>query len=410
MIKNRLDENNIWFVIKPEFAANSGEIKLEALSFSLSEQNILTELLVKKYNFFDKNGMNTDAIKQYVAVERESQISRIKDSLSVVKVQQDAVDKMNIRVGANGVIVRNPNNEVIGKFIPGNTKAAVSDKNPVIIKDKAGNTIAFIISLGASKSVVATYDNNVFDVPTSLNITFELNTKYYEDIAKYLAVREYMKGQPNSILIKSPPPPPPPLTKEEVEADLKRRTEVEGTLTLNDGSIITGNFKFDYRQTPDGYVAPQGSIVDTDAGTIIFYWYQDAKGKNTRKKYSVKEASSFHINQPDETYDVVTYKDDILTNSLRTGSINIGSLMNAKSQKFMLRLLVTEKACLYIYEGDYFLLKPGSESAVSGKILTPNALATFAKDCPEVAQKAKDGQYKDEESYIQFVKDYTGCM
>jgi len=123
-----------YFMVKPNFAKDTAEIKMEYLYFTLSEHNALTDLLIKKYNFFDKNGMNIDNIKKYVSTEQEAQIPIIQENIRAEKRLKNEMEKMNIRVQADGTIVKTQN-EVIGKFIAPNPRFFVSKQNPIIIKD-----------------------------------------------------------------------------------------------------------------------------------------------------------------------------------------------------------------------------------------------------------------------------------
>ena len=235
---------------------------------------------------------------------------------------------------------------------------------------------------------------------------------YYKNIAEALALREYLKGQRNSYILQKAEYNQMQKDRAEArEADLREKTEVEGVLTLKNGSKIEGTFRYEYRQTPEGKVAPEGSIADLDAGKIIFHLYQDQKGKNKVKKYGVKEVFTFYMNEA-EIYESVTYKSgNRLKAATSGGSLDVVKLLGgSKTQKFLLQLAVTEKARLYFSDGEYILMKPGSEDAVVGRTLSADDLSKFASDCSGISEKITNNEYgNDANSYIQFVTDYTNC-
>jgi hypothetical protein len=423
MIKYYLGEGNLFFVMRPDFVKDTAEIKMEYLYFTLNEQNALTDLLVKKYHFFDKNGMNMNAVNEYLSAGHEPQIPKI---LKQIQEQKQAEQKqkqteeelkrivsdMNIRVADNGAITTG-RGEPAGSFLPApNPNEAISRNNPIVVKDEAGNIMANVTKSIGFDATVATYDKNTFECKTRWSYDKKNPNSYYREIAEFLALKEYLKGQRNSFLIKkaeyAEKQKEASIAKEAV---LKEKTEVEGILTLKDGTEIKGAFRFDYRQTKEGKIAPEGSIADLDAGKIIFHLYQDEKGKNKIKKYGVKEVSTFYISD-NEIYESVTYKGNRLKDATSGGELNVGKLLGGnKVQKFLLRMAVTEKARLYFYGDEYILMKPNSEDAVTGKTLGTPDLKKFASDCPDVSHKITDNQYgKDEKAYLQLVEDYTKCF
>lgn len=425
MVRYNLGEDKLYFVVRPDFRKDTAEIKMQYLYFTLNEQNALTDLLIKKYQFIDKNGINTNAINEYLSAERELQIplilQRIQEEKRAAQNQKQAeeeqkriVNNMNIRVANNGEITKGFSTG-IGSFVPApNPNMNISPDNRIIIKDKSGNIIAAVTSGGAAiddfTAKILTYDKNTFEVRES----YDKNnpTQFYQKIAEFLALKEYLEGQPNSYAVKKTE-----FDKVQAEAtaareaEVKEKTEVEGILTLKDGTKVEGTFLFNYRQTKEGKVAPEGSIVDLDAGKIIFYLYKDEKGKNKGKKYGVKEVATFYISDK-EIYESVTYKKgNRLKEATSGGSLDVGKLLgSSKTQKFLLRVAMTDKARLYFCDGEYILMKPDSEDAITGKTLDSEDLAKFTSDCPGISQKAANKEYNNGgSSYIQLVEDYTKC-
>ena len=422
LVRYYFEPDNLFFVLKPNFVADTAEIKMQYLSFTLNEQNGLTDLLIKKYNFFDKNGMNTQVIKEYLSAGNEQQIPLILQKKQdeklaeqmqkqSVEAQKQVVKNMDISVSYGEIRIRR--NEHAGRFDPvPDSNVAISRDNPITIRDEAQNVIANIIANKDLNSTIITYDKKTFDIKTENRYDKARPDFYYREIAEFLAFNEYLKGQNNSyILVKSAYNQMQKERAEERKADLKEKTEVEGILTLKNGTKIDGNFKFDYRQTREGKVAPEGSIADLDAGKIIFHISKDNKGKDKVKKYGVKDVATFYINDG-EIYESVTYKSGnrfksaIAGNSLDVGKLLVGN----KAQRFLLQLAVTDKARLYFYEGEYLLMKPDSEDAIAGKTLDTAELAKFTSDCPIISQKVANNEYNNGgNSYIQLVEDYTKC-
>jgi len=432
MIRYYLGENKTFFALRPNFVKDTAEIKLEFLYFTLNEQSGLTDLLIKKYNFFDKNGMNINAIKDYVSTPRESLISLAKQQIQERKQseqmqkQSEEQQKQNVRsmgiiVNRNGEIISGPN--IMGYFVPlPNPNLDISPDNRIVIKDEAGNVIAAVTAgsgaINGFQATVLTYDNNTFKCDVRRAYDKGNPVLFYNEIANFLALKEYLKGQSNSYVIKKAEfdqiqkaqAQEQQQRNQERAADIAERTTVAGILTLKDGTKIPSTFRFNYRQTDEGKVAPEGSITDLDAGKIIFYLYKDEKGKDKIKKYSVKDVDTFFIND-EEVYESVTYKGNLLKDAMAKGSLDVGKLMGGnKTQKFLLRLAVTDKARLYYYDGEYILMKPGSEDAIVGKTLKAADLVKFTSDCPAISQKIADKSYNTEEnSYKQLVEEYTKC-
>ena len=422
MVSYDLGQDNLFFVMRPDFAKDTAEIKMEYLYFTLNQQNALTDLLVKKYNFFDKNGMNMSALNEYLSAEYEQQIplilQRKQNQKQAEEEQKQMVLDMDIRVTGNGLITMN-RGKAAGRFVPAlNSKMTVNQNNPIIIEDESGNVTAKITTSGGAindfNTTVVTYDNNTFEFRTKSSYDKDHPAPYYINVAEFLASKEYLKGQRNSYLMKKAEADQMRVAAAENqkvrEAELKAKTEVEGILTLKDGTKIEGTFRFSYRQTNEGRVASEGSIVDLDAGKIIFYLYQDEKGKSKVKKYGVKEVSTFYINDR-EVYESVTYKKgNRLQEAISGGELNVGKLLGGnKTQKFLLRLAVTNKARLYFCDGEHILMKPGSEDAIVGKTLNTADLVKFVSGCPEISQKTANNDYNNTNSYMQLVKDYTDC-
>ena len=395
---------------------------MQYLYFTMNEQSGLTDLLVKKYHFFDKNGMNINAINEFLTAGTKQQIPIILQHKQEQQLaqqtqkqaearQKQIVGNMNIRV-FNGKIELSKG-EPAGSFVPApNPNGTISPDNPILVMDEANNVIARVIACKDFNATVVTYDKNTFEVKSTNRYDKNYLDIYYSGIAETLAMNEYLKGQHNSYLVQKAEYNQMEKERTEArEADRKEKTEVQGVLTLKDGTKVSGAFRFEYRQTPEGRIAREGSINDLDAGKIIYYLYQDEKGKNKIKIYNVKDASTFYINDG-EVYDAVTYKSgNRMKDAMAGGSLDVGKMLGGnKTQKFLLRLAVTDKARLYFYAGEYILMKSGSEDAIVGKTFNTDDLAKFASDCPTVSQKVSNNDYNNGgDSYKQLVEDYTKC-
>ncbi len=196
----------------------------------------------------------------------------------------------------------------------------------------------------------------------------------------------------------------------ERDDELKKRTDIPGKLTLKTGVILEGTFRFEYRQTKDGKIPQEGNLENGDAGKIIWHLYQDQKGKNKMKAYKAKDISNFYINEL-EVYHTITYKPDLLKTMETAGSLDanvVKGIFGGKTQKLLLHIYSTDKACLYYFDGEFILKKANDFFAIVGPKLSAKDLSKFAKDCEIVSNKALKNEYAGGvEKYLDFIDDYT---
>ena len=178
LIRYYLGQDSLFFVVQPNFTKDTAEIKMQYLYFTLNEQSGLTDLLVKKYHFFDKNGMNLNAINEYLPAGNEQQIPLILKGLQEKKqagqMQKQAEEKqakvvrdMDIRISGHNIRIGS-RSELAGTFGSApNPDREISKDNPIAIKDEAGNIIANLIACSDFNTTVTTYDKNTFEVKTS---------------------------------------------------------------------------------------------------------------------------------------------------------------------------------------------------------------------------------------------------
>jgi len=207
MVRYFFGQDSLYFVVRPNFAKDTAEIKMEYLYFTLNQQNALTDLLVKKYHFFDKNGMNINAINEYLSAGYEQQIPKIQrqkqEQKQAAEKQKQIVGNMNIRV-INGTIEMDRVGSA-GSFVEApDPNKAISQNNPVLIKDELGNIIAKVTTGGDAindfNTTIVTYDNNIFEFRFGKSYDSKNPNPYYQTIAEFLAQKEYLKGQRNSFL------------------------------------------------------------------------------------------------------------------------------------------------------------------------------------------------------------------
>ena len=376
----------------------TSEMDFELLSFTLSMNSAISNLIVKKYNFFTPAGMNKDAIVQFLNLENKNHKLALEAKVQEQQEAQAKIDAFAPSFKDALTVINNNNNEVIinledptGKF--NRYRDASTDYDNFIIKDREGNRLGTVKKIQTFNIIpdysIETYDKQIYrlEEARSSNIPMEA--------VKKLILNGYLGDGDKSPIhlrqLRANAQAASAAAAKAQDEENRRRQNVTGILTLKDGQKIEGAFRFDYRQTEEGRIASERLIGDLDAGKYLFHYYKDEKGKDKIKKYGVKEVATFYIND-NEIYESVTYKRGNTT------------------QKFLLQLAVTEKARLYFYGGEYILMKPGSEDAIIGKTLDTATLAKFTSDCPEISQKiANNGYGNNTNSYIQLVKDYTKC-
>lgn len=212
--------------------------------------------------------------------------------------------------------------------------------------------------------------------------------------------------------------PPVADSEQERQAIIESRTHIPGVLTLRDGRVIEGDFRFDYRQTKEGWVSinTQQGVKDEDKDNVVWHFSENAKGRIKSIAYKAKDVTGFKVNDT-EIYDVIKYKPSFLEAAAADGGAiglkSIGSLMGAtKTEKFVLRVYTTPKLGLYHSNGLYIIHKNGTEEAIAGRYFTAKDLVKFAEDYPEIVEKINQNVYEEQtpEKYILFVDDMTKVM
>ena len=84
----------VWYVVRPDFMTDTTELKHEYLRLTFNEHAALTELLVKKYDFYGQDGMRLDVIREYINTAEKSAIANRIAVLQEKRLFQRALEKM----------------------------------------------------------------------------------------------------------------------------------------------------------------------------------------------------------------------------------------------------------------------------------------------------------------------------
>ena len=400
---------SLWLALRANFVKDTAEIKMEYLSFTLKEQNALTELLVKKYHFFDEQGMNVDAITKYVKTEQTPQIPILAEQVSAKKKLREDMSKLPVKVLDNGTIVKVQGfkEDIIGRFVAPAHGSQVSNDNPLIIKDEHGNIIAWITGFpDKKKSNVITFDDQNFIFETILPYDGDFAGLYYRDVARYMVMNEYMKDQPNSYVnqMKAAEIREAALAREE-QLEYKKRIDVTGVLYLKNGEKYTGRFLAEFRQTENGSVQGFEYVKRTKGmdGKSIYYLQRDDRFANPDTIHissfdclGFEVDTRFSSSGEKEIYDVISY-------SLYDPSIHRSA---AISEAFVLRKIVTPVIGLYYSSGYYILKRPEKKTGISRNKFVKVNFKDLSDENSYVLEKIDKGYYQNGyEGLYEFVED-----
>lgn len=411
-----------WYVVRPTFITDTVELKHEYLRFTFNEHAALTELLVKKYNFYGSDGMNIDTIKEYILTAEKDAIAKRIEELQKARAFQRELEKTGISIGPNKSILRGHNKELVGFLTFGGelTRDGSTDSY-IVIQDEHKNTIAKVRGYKTtSECVISAYDGQEFAYESPVLYTLQNENDYNLYLARFMAYKEYFKGQPFAYAT---------VMGAKIEADQKAREElkliekedfeqrinVTGILYMKDEEIYTGKFQVKFRQTKNGSIGHIKTIDNTDynAQLLVHSFIDPEKNKEKKKTFNVKHALRFEIDpeytidQQQEIYDAVKYT--VLREYSNEGGLDLMQFIKLPAvERFAFRIIHTPVIGLNYYDGIYILKKANEEKGIGKKKYVADDLKMIAKDCPEVLKKIEEGYYLDKDSdLVQFVNDYT---
>ena len=202
------------------------------------------------------------------------------------------------------------------------------------------------------------------------------------------------------------------------EAD-QGRIFVDGTLELNNGETVKGNFTVYFRQTDDGLVRLGNdgggfSLKLNDPKKGITYFYNN-NGEAKSKVYNLSAVKSFTVNRKDnieEVYDVIKRNEVVSVISIQSdGGINPDGSGKSASRDIAMRIIETPTMTLHFRDGVYFISKPEQDAMPILTDQVKEQLFLLAEKCPEVSTKVDNNYYDGytRAKLIQYVQDYNAC-
>jgi hypothetical protein len=387
------------------------------VSFTLSTNSAISNLIVKKYNFFTPEGMNKEAIIDFLAREDTKHRQAYNEKLAQQKMIQEKIDSFAPSFKNDLVVVNKKTGEVIAQF---------EDKPDILlIKDQLGNSIAVLRSQTEKQGF---QQISVYTLETYLKKTYALDAKNDQnaktEAINKLILNDYLGNGANSYTVMKQQVDDANANAKQEAKEYEKAKRVTGLLTLNDGSTAEGDFEIDFREVmPDGTEIPyrRSGILSLDGKTAI-YFYKDDKGKDKIKIYKEKQMQSFKVvkeEEPDydEYYCKIDYihhpdQEKVVNDGLDVGALGKNLLFGRPKKKtsFAYRVADSEKATIYTSEGKLFIADKKKDGEITE--LNPNTfraqLKEIAADCPSVAENADSCQYT-RLSIYNFIEEYSGC-
>lgn len=427
------DPDNYFLDVTSTLSDKTSEMGYELVNFTLSMNSAISNLIVKKYNFFNSSGMDKEAIIAFLDKEDKSRRQAVADKAAAAKAIQDKIDVFAPTLKNNTVVNKNTG-ELLAQFEPKN--------GGVIIKDHLGNAFAVI-----KKSVVKESREPIdfpslkksstesYAVETFMKQAYALdadteNGARVEAINK-LILNDYFGDGKNSYILRKDE------YEQAQEADKKRREEYEersvvnGILTLEDGNTVEGKFKIDFREMADGTEAPAeaGTVVSLDGKTATHY-YKDEKGKDKIKIYKEKQIRSFKVlkeDEPDynEFYTKLAYiqeplpqkKADIMDSDGSVNLLGVGkNLLGGKPKDKTKTDIIyvgpdNTKTSLYFSGSNIFITnKNTKKTIILNKENFESQLKDIAANCVSVIENIENHSYEySRKSILNFTDDLDNC-
>jgi hypothetical protein len=429
MIRLSKDEE-IFLQVTSSLSDKTSEMDFDLVNVTLNTNSAISNLIVKKYNFFTPEGMNKEVIVQFLSLENKKHSQA---HARATLEQQAGQDKINAFApslkNALTVINKNTKEEIIliedpsGRF--NRYKDSSTDYANFIIKDHKGNVVAVIKKEQTSSAFPAyfieTYDKETYPLGkvTPSNIPVEA--------AKKLVLNDYLgNGEKSPEHIQQLKVVAQAARKEEALAkteDYNRRVYVNGILILEDGKVLEGQFMTEFRETADGIVLQPGHIISLDGKTLTHY-YKNDKGKDKIKIYDEKQIRSFKITKEgnpdyDEYYLKIEYlqlsekADVIADDALNVVGLGKNLLLNKPKKKKALvyRAADMPKTTLYFSGNKIFIQdKKNNKTVELSKSEYEAQLKEIASDCPAIIENIENQKYKlDRSSIYYFITDYNHC-
>jgi len=430
MVKLGKDETNFLQVVS-SLSDKTSEMDYEIVNFTLNMSSVISNLIVKKYSFFTTAGMNKGAIVEFLNIENKNyQLAHE----AKVREQQDVQGKMSAFAPSvkNALTVVNKNSGKViitledptGKY--DRYKDLSTDYENFVIKDSEGNILGAVKKIQSS-DVFPDYSIETYDKETYLLGKVTPSTIPME-VTKKLIYNDYLgDGEKSPTRLKQlrASARAARAADEQVQAEeYNRRVNVNGILTLVNGTVLKGPFMVDFRETPEGMVSQSGTIISLDGKTLTHY-YKDEKGKDKAKIYKEKEIRSFQVikeDDPDydEYYCTIEYislpeKSEVVTADGALSVIGLGKNLLGNKPKnkkgLVYRAVDMPKTILYFSGNKIFVQDKKKEKTVElSKSEYENQLKEIALDCPVVIENINKHQYQlNRNSIYDFTKDYNEC-
>jgi hypothetical protein len=418
------DPDNYFLDVTSTLSDKTSEMGYELVNFTLSMNSAISNLIVKKYNFFNSSGMDKEAIIAFLDKEDKSRRQAVADKAAAAKAMQDKIDVFSPTFKNNVTVVNKNTGELLAQF--------ESKNGGLIIKDHLGNSFAAIRknSVKESNTVVNTYVMETF-----MRQSYALDAKSENDAKteaiNKLILNDYFGDGKNSYILRKDE------YEQAQEADKKRREEYEersvvnGILTLEDGNTVEGKFKIDFREMADGTEAPTeaGTIVSLDGKTATHY-YKDEKGKDKIKIYKEKQIRSFKVlkeDEPDynEFYTKLAYiqeplpqkKADIMDSDGSVNLLGVGkNLLGGKPKDKTKTDIIyvgpdNTKTSLYFSGSNIFITnKNTKKTIILNKENFESQLKDIAVNCVSVIENIENHSYEySRKSILNFTEDLDNC-
>lgn len=430
MVKLGKDEEN-FLQVNSSLSDKTSEMDYEVINFTLNMGSAISNLIVKKYNFFTTEGMNRDAIVQFLDLENNKYKLAHESNLKEQQAVQEMIGVFAPFVkNALTVINKNTKEEILllkdpsGRF--DRYRDSSTDYDNFIVTDGKGNKLA-TVRKGKSSTLFPDYFIETYD-----NVTYSIGKVTQSDIpmevTKKLIVHGYLgDGEKSPVHRRQLQEMALTVRAADAQAqaeEYNRRVHVEGILTLEDGRELEGQFKADFRETADGMVSQSGNIVSLDGKTLTYY-YKNEKGKDKLKVYKEKEIRSFRVTKEDDSsydeyYCKIEYinpqgKADVITGDgldvMGLGKNLLGGNKPKTKKSLVYRAVDTPKTALFFSGNKIFITDKKTEKTVLlDKNRYEDQLKEIAGNCSAVLENIENHKYKMERNSIyNFTEDCNEC-
>jgi hypothetical protein len=411
--------NDIYFEVTASFNPKTTEMDYESVVFSLNAKSLVSNLIIKKYNFFTTEGMDKAAINNFinrsVETRKEKLAKEQAEQQARLAARQEKLKDINPVIQPDNTIINGNTGEKLGSVITAKNFAKPSRNTPLGIKNEEDSTIA---------AVTQEISPNLFLVQAYNNKEYKTGGKDKDEIIKNivegLAAEGYFGKGENSRSIFMP------LYRRfmaDTDPGNTGRTDVDGILTLKNGSRIEGKFRVIIRQPLSGIVRKSNNLMfDLDGAPGITdgvtYMYTDEKGKAKSKKYKFKEFTSFEIINDSgnkvESYDIISVERPKESIGNDGDLLQIASVMSRSKNMDLFAWRVTEtlEYTLYYSEGSWYRADKGNSQAVLLEDTDPVIRKSgLSEDCLSALAKIRSGAYAGDKALLtEFLKDYNRCM